>query len=63
MPAVTAFVEQVIDEAIDEATGRSPKRWALIVVAFVAGVMVAVWLTRRSRSADSATVRPEVDTT
>ena len=63
MPAVSTFVEQVIDEAIDEATGTSSKKWALMLVVFVAGATVAMWLTRRSRSAETPTLGPEVEKT
>ena len=40
----------VVDEAILETIGASPKKWALVVVATVAGALGALWLTRRARS-------------
>ena len=43
-------VGAVVDEAFKEAIGISGKKWALVVVAFVAGAIGAVWLIRRPRS-------------
>ena len=54
--AVTA----VLDEALMETIGASRKKWALLVVAFVAGALGAVWLARRTRSARSASVPVDV---
>ncbi len=47
--AVTSFVEEVIDETV----GRSSKKWALVLLALAAGALVALWLTRGSRSAET----------
>jgi hypothetical protein len=58
-------VIDVYEEAFEEAIGRSSKRWALRLVAFVAGAAAAVWLASRvsarkkpgsavERSADAA---------
>jgi hypothetical protein len=49
-------VTAVLDEAIRETIGASRKKWALAVVALVAGALVAFWLTRRAQSARRATV-------
>jgi hypothetical protein len=49
--AVTAFVE----EAIEEAMGISPRKWALLLVAVAVGAIGALWLTRRARQAEPAT--------
>jgi hypothetical protein len=51
-----------VDEVIEEAVGTSSKKWALILVAFVAGAIAAVWLTRRARSSGSAITRSDVET-
>jgi hypothetical protein len=42
---VTDFVE----EAVAEAIGVSPRKWALLIVAVVAGAMAATWYGRRRR--------------
>jgi hypothetical protein len=40
-------MHEILDEALDEATGRSSKRWALVVVCVVLGAVLALWLTGR----------------
>lgn len=47
---VNAFLE----EAIEEAFGTSPRKWALVLLALVAGALGALWLTRRRRPIPSA---------
>ena len=37
----------VVVEAIDEATGASSRKWAVILVAFVLGAVVALVAVRR----------------
>lgn len=44
-------MDELLLEAVDEAIGTSPKKWALIVVALLAGAIAALWLTRRRRQA------------
>jgi hypothetical protein len=39
-------------EVIAEATGKSRKKWALLLAAFLAGAMAAVWLVRRAQSVE-----------
>ena len=49
-------------EVIAEATGKSRKKWALLLVAFLAGVMAVVWLVRRAQSVEPAiTIDPELN--
>jgi hypothetical protein len=55
-------VTEVLEEAIRETTGASSKKWALVVVAFLAGAIGVVWLTRRSRSAAPVTVEADAAT-
>ena len=43
----------IIDEAIDEASGASSKRWALLLLVLVAGGVIALWLSKRARSIES----------
>jgi hypothetical protein len=60
----TANVEPVaaiIEEALEEAVGISSKKWALVVVALVAGALAAFWWMRRTRSIDLSIASPEVD--
>jgi hypothetical protein len=42
-------VNGIVDEALDEATGRSSKRWGLVLLALVVGGVVAWCLARRAR--------------
>ena len=46
-------MESLLEEIIDEATGKSRKKWALLLVAMIAGAFLALWLTRRSSSTDT----------
>ena len=39
----------ILEEATAEAVGASSKRWALLLIAFVIGGAVALWLVKRSR--------------
>lgn len=39
----------LFEETVSELTGRSHRKWAVALVAFVAGVAVAVYLRRRRR--------------
>jgi hypothetical protein len=55
-------VTDVLNEAVMETIGASPKKWALVVVAFVAGALAVVWLTRRVHSAAPATVEGDTAT-
>ena len=45
----TAVIE-FFDEAIDEVVGRSSRKWALLLVAFVVGAAAVALLTRRVRA-------------
>jgi len=56
-------VGAVVDEALREAIGTSHKKWALVVVAFVAGAIGAAWLIRRARSAEPAITPATAETT
>ena len=35
-------MNEIVEQALDEAAGRSSKRWALVLLAFVIGGAVAV---------------------
>ena len=50
MEPINAFAAEVIRETI----GGSRKKWALLVVALVAGAAGALWLVRRARSVEPA---------
>ena len=43
-----------VEEAIDEVVGTSRHKWALIVVALLAGATAAFWLTNRGHGRDAA---------
>jgi hypothetical protein len=45
-------LSEFLVEVVDEATGASSSRWALLLVALVAGAALVLWLTGR-RSEDS----------
>ena len=40
-------MSEFLDEAIDETIGRSSKKWALLLLAFVAGAASVVWVRLR----------------
>ena len=44
-------MDQLLDEAVDEVTSASPRRWVLLLLVFVVGGIVAVWLSKRARGA------------
>ena len=46
--------EEFVAEVIEEAVGTSRKKWALLVVALVAGAVGVRWLVRRRRSVEPA---------
>lgn len=43
----------VVQEAIDEALGISHKKWALVLVAFLLGAMVAAFVARQRQESTS----------
>ena len=43
-------MDQLLDEAVDEATSGSPRRWALLLLMLVVGGILAVWLSKRARA-------------
>jgi hypothetical protein len=56
-------VNGILEEAVEEAVGASSKKWALLLVAFVAGGAVVLWLVRRRGSiGPSDNMRPEAPT-
>ena len=50
----TRPMNSFVEEAIDEALGTSRHKWALIVVALVAGATAAFWLTNRGHGRNAA---------
>ena len=52
--ANTEHVAAIVEEALNEAVGKSSKKWALIVLALVVGAMVALLISRRTRSLEPA---------
>jgi len=44
-------MDELLDEVVDEATGASPRRWVLLLLVFVVGGVVALWLSKRARRA------------
>ena len=52
-------MNEIVAEAIEEATGSSSKRWALLLVGFVAGVVFAVWVSKRVGSGPGEPDEPE----
>jgi hypothetical protein len=43
------LVANVVTEAFDEMIGRSNRKWAVILVAAIAGAIIAAAITRRRR--------------
>ena len=54
-------VKAVLGEAVEEAVGKSHKKWALVLVALVVGAIGAIWLTSRAGAAESPTTAVEAD--
>ena len=57
-------MDQLLDEAVDEATSGSPRRWALLLLMLVVGGIVAVWLSKRARyrsDLDAAVAAPPAE--
>jgi hypothetical protein len=50
MEPINVFAAEVIAETV----GLSRRKWALLVVALVAGATGALWLVRRARSVEPA---------
>ena len=48
----------IVEQALDEATGRSSKGWALVLLAFAIGGAVAVWLSRRCAQSSTDVTAP-----
>jgi hypothetical protein len=44
----------VLEEAVEEALGVSSKKWALLLLAFVAGGTAALWMVHRQHGADTS---------
>jgi hypothetical protein len=42
-----------VHEAIDEAVGTSHKKWALVLVAFLLGAVLAAFVVRQRRESTS----------
>jgi hypothetical protein len=60
----TANVEPasaIVQEALEEAVGRSSKKWALVVVALVVGALAASWWMRRARSIEMSIAPDETE--
>lgn len=47
--AVETVAADVIQEAIDEVTGKSGKKWALVLIALVVGAAVAATIIKKRR--------------
>ena len=50
-----AVVSEVLQEAVKEVTGRSTRKWAVVLIAFVLGTVVAVAVinSRQRRATES----------
>ena len=47
-------MDQLLEEAMDEAaSGSSHRRWLLLLLVFVAGGILALWLAKRARAVES----------
>jgi hypothetical protein len=44
-----AFATGVAAEFVDEVLGESPRKWAVVLVALLVGIVGTLWLVRRSR--------------
>jgi hypothetical protein len=46
----------LVAETIDQLTGRSHKKWAVMLLAFVLGAAVAAWLIRKQLATRGSSV-------
>ena len=51
-------MNEIVEQALDETSGRSSKRWALVLLALVIGGAVAVWLSRRGAQSSTDVAPP-----
>jgi H+/gluconate symporter-like permease len=51
--ATEQIASAVVQEAIDEALGTSHKKWALVLVAFLVGAVVAAFVARQRQESTS----------
>ena len=51
-------MDGVFDEAMGELGGGSSRRWALVLLGFMAGVVATVWCARRWNFAHRAIAEP-----
>ena len=57
------LVTDVITEALDEMTGRSKRKWAVMLVAAIAGAIIAAAITRGRRRAGKVAIASGPDGT
>ena len=55
-----AVVSDVLQEVVEELTGRTARKWAVILLALVVGGVTAAVIIRKRRRAASAPATPEV---
>jgi len=56
-------VSEMLEEAVEELTGRSKRKWAVVLIAFVLGGVVAVVVIKsRKRRAAETVGGPDADT-
>jgi hypothetical protein len=59
-----AVVGGVLQETVDELTGRSGRKWAVMLLAFlIGGVVVAIVIKSRARLGSEDAVEPATDGT
>jgi hypothetical protein len=67
MPDITTptvgLMTDFVDEVIDEATGASSKKWAIVISALVAGAVVALWLRQKGTAGRPDTSASAVEPT
>lgn len=50
--AAGTVIDDVLSEAADELSGRSGKKWAVILLSLLLGVAIATFVAKRLRSDD-----------
>ena len=60
---VVAFAPEVIKEAVEELTGRSKRKWALLLLAFVVGSVTAVMVIRFGKRVTGTAGGPDANET
>jgi hypothetical protein len=58
---VTSVGREFVDETLDQITGHSRRKWALVLLAFIAGAAVTAVFVRRAQARRAAPPAATID--